>query len=366
MEETQPEKEILDIKQELLLKTPEKKEVPVIKKDEKEGSDFFWKAIIGIILVALLLVGVLLPIKLVPSAMSRLSQGLNGYFKSKDPVSLNKKSVGSGDTFTLGLNSTTTDPASATYTLNYPCRDGVYLEYSKTGKDSDLETISCETPFTFSANTQTITLRAMSKVTATVEQPITIDIVTASTFPFRLGEVTLTISNTNILASSTNSNNLDATGTTSVTGTTSTSTSYATSSNAQPKSKALPYTGPADLSVRLGKIGVAGGNGQIINTTSFRASDTIILQFIIENLGGKTVSGWTFDAYLPTVDKQSSTLHSSPQASVGHLSGSYNTITITNLLTGNQKISIELDPENKTQDGNRANNRLDVSITVVQ
>jgi hypothetical protein len=325
--------------------------------EPKRSWDFIWKSLIIIALVILLLVGVLLPIKIVPTAVSDITGRIRNALSPNRGVTLSENEIETGDPFTLDLNTKTTD-SQGTFTLFFPCREGVFLEYSKTSTSTDRETVSCETPFTFTSPNKKITFTAVSRNATSTMQPISIDYTPSpesgtSTEKVHLGDVTLTIKNPAPIGDS------FAIGTTTApvqpvaTTTAATSTPVATTTPTTPRPVTQPVqnSGPTDLIVQLTRL--SPGN-------TVQSNGTITIQFSIYNSGARLPAGWTFDVYLPAMDPAKRVYHSPAQASLGYQSGINNTLTVTNLMPGPQTITIVL----KANDNNQTNNKIAVPITV--
>jgi hypothetical protein len=365
------------------------------KKEEKhETSDFAWKTLVAIILISLLVAGVLVPIRLFPRIISGLSGDIRGLFtREKSGLTIDDAALESGESFTLNLNATSTPTDDGTFTITYPCRQGISLEYSQSGEDADRETISCETPFTFTSKNKKITFLARSQATTTVEQPIAIDYTPladsgTSTEKIHLGDVSVFISNTalalnpNPTATTTpiaqnppqntigSNNEIPSGGTigqnSNQNNQNNSNTNTGTDSEEPDTTPVAPrpvYSGPADLSINLLKVGVAQ-NGVIVPVQQFRGIDTLTIQFVITNIGGPARAGWTFEAHMPTIAPEKQLTYSPVQAALAQGSGTVNTLTVRGLRPGTHTITIILDQKNITGDLSRANNRIDIPITV--
>ncbi len=327
---------------------------------------FFWRAIVVIALVILFIIGILLPIKLVPTAVSGITSRVRNYFSDSKGVVVNKNLVRSGDAFTLGLNTETTD-TNGTFTLFFPCREGVYLEYSKTGTSTDRETVSCETPFTFTSKNKAITFTAYSQRATSTVQPISIDYTPSpengsTTEKTHLGDISLTITNPAPIGSNfavgTTSQPVAINNPSNNPPTTTTSTYMPPTpepseplQNPQPASQPAPTIGPADAKVTFTRLSPSG---------SVQSNGPLSVQFSIYNSGKAIPAGWTFDVYLPSQDQASQVYHSPRQTALGYQKGINNTLTVSNLAPGAQTITIILN----IKDSNQANNKIAIPVTI--
>ena len=352
------------------------KELPKEEKPPTPGRfDFFWRTPVVVVLLCLLLLGILVPFKIIPRSISGLTSVFQKYFsKTVEPVSADKTAITSGGFVTLNLNSTSTSATSNSYTMTYPCRPGISLDYSQSGSDFDRIAIPCETPFTFISKNKQITLRVISEATSTVEQPVSIDIVPdeefgTSTEKIRLGDISLYVLPAEIASTTSATPHSDFFYTENVATTTPyvptpTSTSHTLLPPEYiPQSQPQMPVIPTDLHIALLKIG-KNVNGVIVETTSFQTYDMVVVQFSIGNRGGTSRSGWIFEAYAPTISPQKHITYSPPQRALTMGSGSMNTLSIGGLIPGNQTITIILDQRGVSGDINRSNNRIDIPITI--
>ena len=88
------------------------------------------KVVVLILLVALLIVGILLPIKLVPNAFNSVTDTFKSWFNKEKVVEIttNTTSINSGDQVVLSWNNA--PKTEGTYALSYGCTNGVHVETS--------------------------------------------------------------------------------------------------------------------------------------------------------------------------------------------------------------------------------------------
>lgn len=369
----------IEIKEEAVERIEEEKEEEARKK--AADTSYIWKTILVVGLVALLILGILLPIRIVPNVVSDLRDTVAGFFGAKKGLSLDKRTITSGDTFTLDLSSASTSPETNTaFVFSYPCREGVYFEYSKTGEAADSETISCETPFTFTSDTKKISLKAVSLTQKSVEQPVTINLMTlgdetASSSEVQFGTVTLVINNPLATTTPAFTEPTISTSTATTTGQTphvpqtpvATTTPHTTSTTTV-SSGGTPAPQPVYVPTDLVVSGLQVGtiiNGQFVQTATVRSTDNVVIKFTISNQGSRSTAGWMFDAYIPTLDPQFSVYHSPAQGAIGQGSGVINSLSVNNLRPGMQTITIVLDPAAHVSDSNRSNNKITATINIV-
>lgn len=225
--------------------------------------------------------------------------------------------IGSGDTFTLkwALETSSATPIGGSYTVSYPCIDGVHLE--AVGRGSN-DIIFCNTIFHFLNNDNSLALVGYSTKGATVNLPVSVYFTrNEESSPSTRANVTITITGetsadavklpVKTSNSGTNTGNTNTGTNTSAVGTGGLNGTFQTSQIEQ-----IPGTG-------LAQNGVSNPNGNIdltaniletgyINkeTLAFVAAKEVkpdqraAIRFEIVNLGSKAAKDWTFAAVLPT------------------------------------------------------------------
>lgn len=218
--------------------------------------------------------------------------------------------IASGGQFTLkwNLDTTSTTPVGGSYTISYPCMDGVHLEAAGHGS-SDI--VFCNTVFHFLNDNNSLTLSGFSTKGATVNLPVTVYFTrNQESSPSTQATATITITGETSadavkppVKPSTNAN----TGNTSSNATTGgLNGTFQTSQIEQ-----IPGTGVANAASNPnGNIDLTANileTGYIDKTTlAFVAAKEVkpdqraAIRFEIVNLGSKAAKDWTFAAVLPT------------------------------------------------------------------
>ncbi len=143
------------------------------QKPEQREPNTVIKVIVLIALIALLVIGILLPIKLVPSAVTSLKGFFTSLFgtESKITLSLDKKTISSGDAFTLSWKGMTDTDGS--YLLKYDCLDGVTFI---TSVNQPSEKIVCGAQYYFAPSQSKISVTASSSVLKNADVPVTVSL----------------------------------------------------------------------------------------------------------------------------------------------------------------------------------------------
>ncbi len=234
-------------------------------------------------------------------------------------VSSDTYSIASGDTFTLKWALETSNPASTggSYTVSYPCMDGVHLEAVSRGSN---DIIFCNTVFHFLNNDNSLALVGFSTKGKTVELPITVY--------FTRNNDSSPSARANVVITITGETSADAVkppvqpGTTAPTTGTSGNTSNSTNSGTNTGTGATTYQPTQIVQIPgtgVGQASASNPNGNIdltaqiidvgyINTTTnafvvakeVKPDQRAAIRFEIVNLGSKAAKDWTFAAVLPT------------------------------------------------------------------
>lgn len=239
-------------------------------------------------------------------------------------VSSNVYTIGSGGPFTLkwALETSSTAAIGGSYTISYPCIDGVHLE--AVGRGSN-DIIFCNTVFHFLNDNNSLALVGYSTKGATVNLPISVYFTrNEESAPSTRANVTITITGETSAdavkppvntTTTTGTNSGTNTGTNVGTGNTNTSnvgTGGLSGSFQNNQVVQIPGSGVVQS-------GVSNPNGNIdltaniletgyINkeTLAFVAAKEVkpdqraAIRFEIVNIGSKRASDWTFAAVLPT------------------------------------------------------------------
>lgn len=220
-------------------------------------------------------------------------------------VSSDAYTIASGDTFTLkwALETSGATSIGGSYTVSYPCIDGVHLE--AVGRGSN-DIIFCNTVFHFLNNDNSLALVGYSTKAATVNLPITVYFTrNEESSPSARANVTITITGetsadavkppvqpiveTPITNVPSGASNLGGSQVVQIPG-----TGVAQSNGSNPN-------GNIDLTATILETGY-------INTTTLafvaakevKPDQRAAIRFEIVNLGSKRASDWTFAAVLPT------------------------------------------------------------------
>jgi len=228
-------------------------------------------------------------------------------------VSSDAYTIGSGDTFTLkwSLDSSSATPVGGSYTVSYPCVDGVHLE--AVGRGSN-DIIFCNTVFHFLNNDNSLALTGFSTKGATVNLPVTVYFTrNEESSPSTRANATITITGeTSADAVKPPVKTEVSTGTNTGTNTNTTPNSGLTGSFQNNQVVQIPGTGATTISGSNpnGNIDLTATileTGYInLTTNAFVAAKEVkpdqraAIRFEIVNLGSKRASDWTFAAVLPT------------------------------------------------------------------
>jgi hypothetical protein len=382
------------------------------KKKKKQRWDFTLKVLIGVALVILLIVGILLPIKLVPDAVSTLAGNLKSIFSgSPYKVMLDTNSIESGQSVRLSWNGVS--PAdTGTYYLSYQCVDG--LQMIEQFPNGTAQSIPCASAFPFTTSTtasSTIELVATSDQIHSAKTELQLSFLkTGATKGQSLGSATLTVTNDAITtdtttnpaataststsannsgtsASNSNSNsNSTSTATNTTTNTSGSGTtnnnngsssnnsgsSYSTGSSnygSGTSGSSGSYSGTsgapatvhtkADLAVTLVATGIIDPTtGAFVPTQQIQTTNQIAIRFRVSNNGGTATGPWNFSATLPTIDPSKAHYTSPQEPSLGPGSGIYFTLSFGGVIPGQSQIVITADPNGSVSETNKANNRL--------
>jgi len=334
---------------------------PPVKRDPGQLT----KVIVLIALVVLLIVGILIPIKLVPNAFSSLSNRISNIFRWSPRVTLSTEptDIRNGVPFTLSWGGATRTNGS--YSLTYDCTEGVRLETSIV---QQYEPISCNVPYFFSAQENKIPLTLYSDVKNVSDVPFTLSfLANDSSEATTIGTTVLTVTNSTI-------GQVPPVATTTPpapsTGGQATST--------QPKPKPKPTTpssgtitrqnrvsnpnGTPDLVVRVLARGYINRvTGVFTPASSLPSNQPAAIKFEVANFGDKNTGTWTFHADLPS---QTNPSYDSPvQQNLGPGDSIVYTLAFENL-NPNQvnRLNLFVDPKNYIYERSEANNNISVDI----
>lgn len=218
--------------------------------------------------------------------------------------------IASGDTFTLkwALETSSTAPIGGSYTISYPCIDGVHLE--AVGRDSN-DIIFCNTVFHFLNNDNSLALVGFSTKGATVNLPVSVYFTrNEESSPSTRANVTITITGETSAEAvkppvqpSTNTN----TGTGNATGTNSgLNGNFQNTQIVQIPGSGIATSGSnpngnIDLTATILETGYINKDTlAFVAAKEVKPDQRAAIRFEIVNLGSKAAKDWTFAAVLPT------------------------------------------------------------------
>ncbi|MEK7644703.1 MAG: hypothetical protein AAB391_00050 [Patescibacteria group bacterium] len=278
--------------------------------------------------------------------------------------------IDSGDTFTLkwALETSNTASVGGSYTISYPCVDGVHLE--AVGRGSN-DIIFCNTVFHFLNNDNSLALIGFSTKGATVNLPITVYFTrNEESSPSTRANVTITI--TGETSADAIKPPVQPIAETPV----NTNVPSGASNLGGSQVVQIPGTGG------IAQNGVSNPNGNIdltatiletgyINTTTLafvaakevKPDQRAAIRFEIVNLGSKRASDWTFAAVLPTFPGyifQSNTQQALNPGDRVQFTLGFDSI----LKKAENEFIINVDPIGSVQETNKTNNIIKGKIYV--
>ncbi len=345
---------------------PEQKPTP---KPKPAGT--FAKVLVLIALVVLLVVGILLPIKLVPNALTTAGDGLAFLFTGKKPITLSTdvSDIKSGSQFTLKWDDKNT--RSGTYVFSYTCQSGVRL---LTTVNQPNEEIHCDAPFYINAEQRSIILTPISDVNRFVDIPITLSFLGKNqSEPTKLTDALISVTNT-YLADNRGSNPQQTSTSTPSSPVNPATTTPATPITPRPSSStgtqvvrnsSRPVSNPngrADLNIILISTGYVNVyTNQFVPSYTVPANGRAAIQFQVVNSGDKNTGAWSFRAVLPSSTHPTYT--SVAQQNLGPGDYIVYTLSFDNFYrSGTQNLSITVDPNSYVSDSNRNNNVLTTTL----
>ncbi|MFC1729776.1 hypothetical protein ACFL6I_05515 [candidate division KSB1 bacterium] len=253
-------------------------------------------AVVGFIAILFVgLWGTVQVVKLAPSTFSNLAAvvSFKSVFVPNEEITINTPSslIPSDTEFELTWEHVG-KPENGTYTFNYACKNGLTLAtYNEEGVR---ETIQCDSPFSFSSDTNSLPLIPISKESRIVYVPIVITSVNESGESVTLTDSSIAIINKAIQEdSSTN------------TGSENPLTAGERTDEVFPISSSRSVSDPngrVDLSVRIIGTGIVDANGNFIPSSSISVTEKRgAVQFSVTNQGSRASDTWTFNAVLPTM-----------------------------------------------------------------
>lgn len=362
-------------------KDPEEK-----KREEtvKKRNEAAVKGLIIVALVILLVAGILLPIRLVPNTFGTIGDRFQSLFDREESFSLqsNKIMLQSGEEFILSWRGGPREQ-TANYVVDYQCIDGIEIEYVSS---TATEVIECDTPYSFSTDTKSITLRVVSETQALADVEVTVENKTGSGNLRVVGTMPISVINDRIAArgqnaTSTISHPEVTTETPAVTSTTTVTyrpatPSTSTTTPATPSTPSVPQTptapttpavttptGNPDLTISTITLGKLVGT-TFVPATSFSSTDRIAVRFVVSNIGTRATGAWRFNASLPTLSPAYTFYQSPVQQSLGGGSHIEYTLSFDNPKTGTNQIVLVADSANSVRESNEMNNTAIRNIVV--
>jgi hypothetical protein len=353
------------------------------------------KVIVLILLVILLVIGILLPVKLVPNALSTVGTKLSSWF-SKDKVVIlttDKSPIATGEPFTISW--THAPKTDGTYALQYTCTAGLQFQITIT---EPYETLPCGANFYFSTNSPSLTLVPVSTALRVADTQMSLSYLenNASTTK-TLATIRISINNQIATGTAATSTPTQATTTvpvkptptkpattTPVTNYPATTTATTTKpSTPKPTTPVTPSTptkntqptitrtyrtsnpyGHPDLIVRIISTGYLTDNAEYIPSQYIYGGQRAAFRFIVTNIGDKNSGMWDFNASLPTVFHPTYIAHNRPNLGPGD--SILYTLGFDDINQNPQNtVSVTVDPGQFTGDINFSNNTAATTITTL-
>ncbi len=333
-----------------------------IAEREQKSTSTALKVVVLVILLALLVIGILLPIKLVPNAVSTVSSKISNIFSRNSTVTLttNKSSIVAGEAFTISWNGKRR--ANGSYSLSYPCKAGVRFE---TSVNQPNETIVCDNTYYFQAHENSVNITPFSDIMRFVDVPVTLGFLENGTSEVKdLGTIVITITNTKVS---------DNRGNPTVT------TKPATTTPVKPvtvKPEEKPATTPTPTKTTVNRVSNPNGTADFkisilssgyMNGYSYIPSYTVpagtraAVKFIVTNVGDKNTGTWSFTANLPSSTNPSYTAYN--QQNLGPGDSIEYTLGFDNVYSNqNANVTITVDPSNVVREVSEVNNSASVTI----
>jgi hypothetical protein len=256
------------------------------------------------------------------------------------------------------------------YTFRYDCADGV--SFSSPLPSGEMVTVFCNTPFNFLNSGNAIALTALSANNRFVDVTLYVDFTpNGQSRPTITGSKLITIENTGITGSQ---------GTTGTTPTTPVPTTPIT-----PTAPVTPTpgvktetveviggptqsnpNGPTDLTARVIEIGVVDKTTGVFTASSTpKRTERVGVRFVVENIGTRRSGEWNFNVVLPTLP--SHIFSSQMQQALGPGDRIEFTIGFDSFIDATQgDIVINIDPSNRLNENNKANNIIRYTVNVTK
>lgn len=342
--------------------------------DENKKPGTGMKIIVLASLIVLLVIGILLPIKLVPNFYSSISTVFPALFSGpeKTVLSSDRNDISAGEEFVL--NWTGGARKNGSYVLSYNCLPGVNLE---TSINRPGETISCNTPYYFTSDSNTVTLTPLSTINRYTDVPISLGFLAqGSQNQEYLGNISITVTNPNIATASTTATSTVSNETTQATSTPNVQTPATTTVAVRPPQVSQPTVQPArrvsnplgkaDLSVQITATGILNtSSAGLVPATIISQGQRGALRFIVTNNGDKNTGVWSFTATLPSNTNPTYTAYNLPNLGPGD-SVIY-TLGFENIgTTASNSATISVDPSNQIVESRENNNTANVTYSIIR
>ncbi len=306
----------------------------------EKGPSTAVKVSVLIILILLLGAGILLPIKLVPNALTSIGSAFSSFVarfnKQEIVLTTNPQEIKAGEPFTLSWTGTHKNDGS--YVLTYICREGVRLE---TSINQPHETIPCNTPFYFTPLDNALNITSFSSSTKTSDIKIALSFLpNNSSDQEALNELALSIRSGSTIIGT-------------VATTTPSTPSVPNPPRPPVKNPPVLYppsnpNGTADLKVNFIRVG-------------YKINGQVGIQFEIMNIGTKDSGPWSFGASLPSLNTPSYT--SPVQQNIHPGDRMLFTLAFDNVPAGQNQMTINVDPTNLIPELSESNNILTQTIS---
>ncbi|MDQ3014381.1 MAG: hypothetical protein M3Q73_00780 [bacterium] len=344
---------------------------------EREEPRTGVKILVLIALIALLIVGILLPIKLVPNAVTGVKDFFSSLFGGDNvDLEVNKDPLVTGEAFVLSWNGK--NRTNGSYILNYPCIDGVRFE---TSVNQPFERITCDSQFYFTPTADNqIEITVVSDRNRIEDIPVTLSFLENSADePKTLSDLTLTVTNPGAPEAS----SPIGTSTPVVSPKPTTAPTTKPTPSSEPAEKPVKAPAPAaavpqkvyrvsnpngqiDLAVQILDVGYLHPethafvkSAQV--TTNMRAA----VRFLVINNGDKNSGNWDFTAKLPSMTNP--TFTAIKRENLGPGDGIIYTLGFEGINNVRENtITITVDPSNKVVESRENNNTYSAKIINLQ
>lgn len=287
-------------------------------------------------------------------------------------ISVPSLTVASGETFDISWEHAN-QSVEGSYTFRYDCADGV--SFTSPSQSGSQASVFCNTPFNFLNAGDTITLTASSEQNRFIDVTLYVDFTpNGGSVPTLTGSTLLTIANEDISGSPTTTTPENETGTegTGSTGSETPRTPGTETSQTFPLGGTPGSSDPngyVDLAARVIEVGLVNKtNGEFTaSSTPTRNMSThrVAMRFAVENLGTKTSDQWTFNAVLPTFPSH---IFSAPtQQALRPGDRIEFTIGFDSFVDADEgEVTINVDPTNRINESNKANNIVKYTVKTVK